>query len=369
MIFYFSATGNSLAAARSIAAVSKDTISDIGHATKCSAYNFFMQQGENLGFVFPVYAWSTPRIVDEFVKKVHFITGNGKPFVPGYCYVVITCGSEVGSAARFFEEELSHYRSIRLDASYSIQTVGNCIYLYEPAQGAKQEKALAKADRQIKDVAYHIDGKRMVHQEHRGTVGAIASHFTNKSAKSYSVEPFHVDSELCNGCGICVAVCPTNTISLRSGAPVWEGSECTQCLACIHRCPCNASQFGKKTARRSRYLNPVMASVVTPHASVRFGEEDPDEPVYIPMIVKKDVKKRHSNIKNARQRISAFTAHARRGKEHTYPYADKTAALQRLRRQNARKRQFPDDIDDASNADNTNSVDNTSETQSDKKTK
>jgi NAD-dependent dihydropyrimidine dehydrogenase PreA subunit len=37
--------------------------------------------------------------------------------------------------------------------------------------------------------------------------------------------------------------------------PVW-GKECTQCLACIHRCPVQAIEYGKATIGKRRYVHP-----------------------------------------------------------------------------------------------------------------
>ena len=45
------------------------------------------------------------------------------------------------------------------------------------------------------------------------------------------------------------------TIAMAEGRPVWQG-HCVQCLACLHRCPVTAVQYGKKTANKGRYVNP-----------------------------------------------------------------------------------------------------------------
>jgi NAD-dependent dihydropyrimidine dehydrogenase PreA subunit len=40
-----------------------------------------------------------------------------------------------------------------------------------------------------------------------------------------------------------------------AGRPAWEG-QCTLCLACLHRCPAEAIQYGKETVGKGRYVNP-----------------------------------------------------------------------------------------------------------------
>ncbi|MDF2524066.1 MAG: 4Fe-4S ferredoxin, partial [Clostridiales bacterium] len=61
-------------------------------------------------------------------------------------------------------------------------------------------------------------------------------------------------NESCTGCGICEKVCNCNNIRVNE-RPVW-GNKCTQCLACVHYCPVNASQYGKSTHKKGRYTNP-----------------------------------------------------------------------------------------------------------------
>jgi ferredoxin len=68
-----------------------------------------------------------------------------------------------------------------------------------------------------------------------------------------STRSFFAD-ENCTGCGRCERICPVHTIKV-DGRPVW-GKACTQCLACIHRCPERAIQFGKGTVKRGRYHHP-----------------------------------------------------------------------------------------------------------------
>lgn len=260
MIFYFTATGNSYDVARIIADATDDEMVDLGQAYKTDRFGlrFRVSQGENLGFVFPVYAWSTPPIIDDFVREAEFITDNGRPYKPGYSYCVITCGTFVGNAAKFFEKHLHRYQSIRLDASFSVKSVANCVYLYNVPAPDAQVQQIRSERRDAKQVAMAICDMHMGHEEDRNPFGQFMSLFTGRQNKVRSVEPFHVDTSLCIGCGTCAGVCPTNTIVMQQGHPVWAGDACTQCLACLHRCPVHATQYGSRTARRRRYLNPAL---------------------------------------------------------------------------------------------------------------
>ena len=58
--------------------------------------------------------------------------------------------------------------------------------------------------------------------------------------------------DACTGCGQCARLCPTGSITLREGKPVW-GPGCTHCMACICRCPAAAIEYGKKSRGKPRY--------------------------------------------------------------------------------------------------------------------
>lgn len=296
MIFYFTATGNSLDVAQAISKVTGDELIDLGRAYREQRFDYPIEQGDTLGFVIPVYAWSTPGIVDDFIRKMHLVASNGNPFVPGYCFCVFTCGMFIGKAADFLGKMLDRYQSIRLDASFSVQSVNSCVYLFNGPTEEKQQTILQKAHRQAREVAYLVDTKRMTHQEVRNPFGSLMSNLTCKENKPRSIEPFHVTLDKCTGCGICARVCPTGTIRMEKGIPVWTGGNCTQCLACLHRCPAQASQYGTHTAGRRRYLNPALKDMPIPETTTRaayFADlvdveaPEPEEPA--PVIVEEIV--------------------------------------------------------------------------------
>lgn len=258
MILFFTGTGNSLQVAETIAHRCHDRLFDIGAAYKRNECTVGVRQGEDLGFVFPTYAWSTPKIIDEFLDKLTFNLNHGRQFKPAYCYLVLTCAAFVGNTARFFADELEKKQHIKLNGSFSVQSVGTCVYLYNPAQGEKQKFQLEEARRQTQEAAHLIAANRWEHKEERNPFGLFMSHFTGKDHKSNSIDPFHV-LDSCVGCGTCAAICPTNTIAIVDGKPTWSGDDCTQCLSCLHRCPMQATQYGKSTERRDRFVNPILA--------------------------------------------------------------------------------------------------------------
>ena len=258
MILYFSGTGNTYAVAKAIADETGDALFDMGAAYRAGNFEIEVTQGENLGFAFPTHRWSTPPLVDEFARRATFVTDDGKPFAPGYCFTVETYGHFPGTESRFFEKLLEKYQGFRVDAAYSVRSVGNCLYLFNTPSDDVVHRKLAVADETAKRVAQlvsaHHEGDRVA----ANPLGAALSVSTGHEGKKRSVKVYNVLADKCVGCGTCAAVCPTNTVHMVDGLPVWSGDHCTECLACLHYCPQGASQHGKVTEGRKRYLNPVL---------------------------------------------------------------------------------------------------------------
>ncbi|MBW2708607.1 MAG: 4Fe-4S binding protein [Deltaproteobacteria bacterium] len=51
-----------------------------------------------------------------------------------------------------------------------------------------------------------------------------------------------IDEERCNGCGLCVTVCPSDTITMKGKKAVVTGTESLNCGHCLAVCPTGAVQ-------------------------------------------------------------------------------------------------------------------------------
>lgn len=236
MIFYFSGTGNSAWAAHQLAHLTRDEARDIVSLSEVPD----IQSAEQIGFVFPVYAWGTPEVMRSFAGKL----GPSQAFTFGVC----TCGSEAGLAMKEFSR---HYP---LDSSYSLTMPNN--YVVGSSLDSKEVIAekISRARQELQKMAEEILQRKRTYRVHEGSLAKLKSSLANFGFNKFArrTKPFFT-TETCNGCGLCAARCPAGTISLQEGKPTWK-AQCFQCLRCINECPQQAIQYGKGTAKRGRYV-------------------------------------------------------------------------------------------------------------------
>lgn len=60
--------------------------------------------------------------------------------------------------------------------------------------------------------------------------------------KMNKMEYPRIDSELCSGCGICIEICPVNTIIIEKGTAKIIEENCSNCRICESVCPIEAIQ-------------------------------------------------------------------------------------------------------------------------------
>ena len=271
MIFYFSGTGNSKWAAKTLALETGDTLVSIPEVIN-SDCSFTLEKDEHVGFIFPIHGWRVPNIVKEFLTKLTIKTlGEDTSHVKHYCFCLVTAGDSIGKAMERFQQQL---KSVTVNDALSLKAVCSLImpesYVGLPGMDVDtKEKELEKkelASKQLKEFSNilkqhpHKDSNQIWgwNQLIRGPIPSFFSGPVGGFFERFLItdKPFHVDSRRCVKCGICANVCPVGDIKGGLGyEPEWlHNNKCLTCFSCYHHCPHHAIEFGKRTQKKGQYF-------------------------------------------------------------------------------------------------------------------
>ena len=253
MIFYFSGTGNTRWAAKTISQHTCDALIDISKTENLSQ-NYTLAENERIGFCFPVHGWRPPMIVRNFIKQMNITNAAGH-----YCYALCTAGDNIGETVNILKDDLQK-REIHLDSAFSlimpesyvglpfmdVDTIDN--------EMKKKQKAAVDLSEYIKYIANRQTGieKLTIGRWPKINSRVIGGFFTKHLITD---KPFHVVDKRCISCGLCATSCPIGNISLNSAnQPEWHhDGTCLACFSCYHHCPNHAIEYGYRTKNKGQY--------------------------------------------------------------------------------------------------------------------
>ena len=249
MIFYFSGTGNSEWIAKEIAKKQNEEIRFIPQIIQKKEIYYRAAENEKIGFVFPIYSWGPPKIVLNFIKHLtlEFSASN-------YFFFVCTCGDDIGLSKKVFVKALST-KGITCNSGFSVIMPNNYILMkgfnVDP-KNLEEKKLKESVDR----VRYINDclNKRVtgLFECKKGYFPFFKTHIIGLLFNKYQIsDKAFFTTNSCNGCKLCEKICPVGNIKVNK-KPEWKHN-CTLCLACIHKCPQTAIQYGKETSKKGRY--------------------------------------------------------------------------------------------------------------------
>lgn len=253
LIFYFSATGNSLYVAREIAG-------DEGKLLSISQEIHNEQpeyEAEEIGFVCPIYCFLPPAIVQDFIAR--------STFKADYFFTVGTFGAHSTIFPEFFDN-MAKERGIHMNYISALQMVDT----YLPYFDIEKELANPKIDaipERLAAIVASINNREnyiLPVTQHDRMICEGYYRSSGRDRKRPTVtrsEKIVFSTEACVGCGICTGVCPHGSWKLVNGRSVAEG-DCENCLACVHNCPMKAISIiptppePEEANRNARFRNP-----------------------------------------------------------------------------------------------------------------
>lgn len=263
-IFYYSGTGNCLFVAKTLA-----------QKINGQHLNIFEYQKEQeidsdvIGFVFPCYAYTYPKILNKLIKQISFSKK------PKFVFCIITYGSTFGRAGIQFVKRLEK-TGLKADYMTGILMPENYIAIFKPDRESVIDTKLHNAKVSIDKIAQDIINRVQYFEQHNrlldyiktAVVGTIFNGFLNFS------HIFFKANKSCSSCGICVKVCQVNNIVIKNGKPKWKG-HCTQCMACLNWCPQKCIDYTPITKKRERYTNPEVTLKELYNKTIKTGQGSP----------------------------------------------------------------------------------------------
>ena len=271
MIFYFSGTGNSRWAAIKLASATKERLIDIAEEMrqmKLSGENhtkpFTLEEGERLGFVFPVHGWRVPKLVREFIAALDISTASTgkKPFA----FAVCTAGDTIGKTIDVLNLTIASNKNLEAMGISNVSSAYSLImpesYVGLPFMDVdSKEKEIKKKEEASQELA--IICEEVFNRKEgisRLVLGPTPWFFTKIVGGFFEKvliadKRFHVEKDRCVKCGICANVCPVEDIEGGKGMyPKWlHHKDCLTCFTCYHHCPHHAIEFGHQTQKKGQY--------------------------------------------------------------------------------------------------------------------
>ncbi len=236
VIFCYSGTGNSLYAAKKIAASIGADIRNMR-----GMRDVVDSEEDVIGFVFPTYFWGLPKSVGRFIARLQIENKNA------YIFAVTTYGG-VSYGVCDAVNVLLRKQGVKLSYSAKVKMVENFLPAFECNDS---DDLWEKSDKTLDKIVNEISERKHVLTTPYTVFNGLAQK-TYPPTKPGCAEKFTVSG--CENCGLCAKLCPNGNITYENGVPKF-GKRCDLCLACLNNCPADAIDYGETTRGKKRYRN------------------------------------------------------------------------------------------------------------------
>lgn len=268
LIYYFSATGNSLNVARDLAKA-------VGNTQILSIPNFVDREtvevsSKRVGLVFPVYAWGMPRIVAEFIEKL-------KADKATYIFAVATCVAIQGNTLVALQNALRR-KGGDLGAGFAVKAPRSSLMKLNNLDRIimrldRKRKKLRTAEERFSEIVSVVKNKEF----HKVETSSLASGIFGSLLHGLALNSFRstdsafVVDDTCKACGTCADLCPRGNIVLSNGRPTFLHN-CELCHACIQWCPQFAIRHPNFDADAIQYTHPRVKKTDLQHTRLVSSE-------------------------------------------------------------------------------------------------
>ena len=242
-VFYFTATGNSLAVAKSIGG----SLISIPQVVDSDKLHY---KDDVIGIVFPIFWWNLPIIVRQFMDKA--------TLEADYLFAIGTYGNIVGGAMVNIQKQ-ARQKGYSFNYINTVRMVDNYLSVFDME---KQVKGLPKKNVPecialiVSDINERKNREARAHIGTKALTPLLGRRFKpDKSALKYTVD------DRCTTCGICAQVCPVKNIAVSKKVEFYK--HCEGCMACLHLCPQTALHCkGEKNDKRWRHPDVSLKEII-----------------------------------------------------------------------------------------------------------
>lgn len=272
-IYYFSGTGNSLWAAKTIARKTGGTLRPIASFLNQKTVS---TDADIIGIVFPVYYEDLPVIVKNFALKLNVPDDK-------YIFAVCTFGGAAGWSLKNLKRVFVE-KGGRLSAGFGIQMPQNAFFKRGEDRAKIYDRCCKRLDFILNKLGSQKQGmfysnllieavifplKPIIKSACKKQFMKLSGASALKTAEELlflTDNSFSVSADCCK-CGICTHVCPVQNIKMTDDGPIWL-HHCETCLACYNWCPCHAIQ-GSISQKEFFYRHPEIkiSEIISQHES------------------------------------------------------------------------------------------------------